>query len=335
MTRGSAAQKLRRTKFGWIIGLLLGAVTWLCMWLLLIVGQLGAPHKDNVWLKGAYSVKQKAIGAIESGPKILVVGGSATMFGADSQELKKLTGLPTINFGVNAGIGTYALPAMADPFISPGDVIVMPLEYMLLLWDGRPSYVTLSWTLEHPEFLKRWQLTPAVLGLWTLSLTRVYEGYRGIPDGYVNLGTYGPHRLGPTGDQLQSSKDQQTSGQLERLQRLKPTTPLLERLQVTKVGLNEWAYWWGRWRARGACLMIVPPPFMKHAVYDETEWQAFFKAIPHRVNAVGGHYMGKPQQAFFALSDMFDTAYHLNAEARVQYTRWLAKFILSRERSCT
>ena len=330
MIRGS----ITRESLKWLCGLMLGAVAWLAVWIALIVGELGAPHQDNIWLKGAYSVKQKAIEAMEPGRKLLAVGGSATMFGVDSQELGTLTGLPTINFGVNAGVGTYALPAMADPFISPGDVILMPLEYMLLLWDGRPGYGTLSWTLEHPEFLRRWQITPAFLGLWQLPLRRVYEGYRGVPDGYVTRGTYGPHQLGPTGDQLRSSKAEQTSGQLDRLKTRKPTNPLLERLQHTKVGLNEWAYWWDRWQARGACLLVVPPPFMKHAVYGESKWRSFFSAIPDRVNAAGGHYLGQPEQAFFPLSDMFDTAYHLTAEARIEYTRWIAKAVLRRQRDC-
>jgi hypothetical protein len=98
--------------------------------------------------------------------------------------------------------------------------------------------------------------------------------------------------------------------------------------------LDEWAYWWERWQSRGACLLIVPPPFMKHAVYDEPEWRSFFDAIPGRVNAAGGHYLGQPQQAFFPLSDMFDTAYHLTSEARIRYSRWLAQAVLKRQDDC-
>jgi hypothetical protein len=298
-----------------------------------IVGQAGKPHQNNVWVKGAYLVKQQAAKALAYRSKVLVVGGSASLFGVDSEIMETLTGLPTVNFGVNAGIGTYALPALADPLIKPGDVVLMPLEYRLLLWDGQPSYVTLSWALEHPKSIARWQPISWLHGFWTLPLRRVYEGYLGIPENYVNSGPYGPHRLNSMGDQLLSAKADQSAAQLSHIQNIAAET-YNKRLHDTTLGLTEWAHWWERWQARGACILVVPPPFMEHPDYARPEWLSFFESVPKRVAAAGGDYAGQPLETLFPASAMFDTNYHLVSEARTQYTVWLANLALWHKPEC-
>ena len=133
-----------------LAGVALGMLAWMGLWVGAIWGQLGSPHPDNAWVKGAYEVKAKAVARIQDHHKALLVGGSATMFGVDSALLSEGLGLPVANAGVNAGLGAYVVPREVDRFIAAGDIVVMPLEYRLLLWDGVPSYVTLSWALEHP-----------------------------------------------------------------------------------------------------------------------------------------------------------------------------------------
>ena len=194
-----AASGLAGRKF--IAAFLLGAMAVVLSWMALIAGQLGNAHPDNVWVKEAYALKFAAAEKLRGQRKVLAVGGSATMFGVDSQQLALGLGLPVVNLGVNAGIGSYEVPAQVDRWIEPGDVVVMPLEYRLLLWDGVPSYVTLSWALEHPEALARWQLKTAFWGLLTLPLERVMQGYLGLDLLSLPKGPYGAHKLNALGDQ--------------------------------------------------------------------------------------------------------------------------------------
>ena len=122
----------------WLGGSLWPHFCWerrLYCWVALIAGQLGNAHPDNVWVKEAYALKFAAAEKLRGQRKVLR-GGSATMFGVDSQQLGlELThGEP----GVNAGIGSYEVPAQVDRWIEPGDV-GMPLEYRLLLGTGCPA----------------------------------------------------------------------------------------------------------------------------------------------------------------------------------------------------
>lgn len=300
--------------------------------MLLIAGQLGRVHSDNVWVNEAYRLKIAAAKQLRGAEKVLLVGGSATMFGLDSEQFAAEFGKPAVNLGVNAGIGSYEVPYLIDQVLERGDLVVMPLEYRLLLWDGVPSYVTLSWALEHPEALSRWRLKTFVWGLWSLPVDRVFQGYLGF-NARSSKGPYGIHNLTALGDQINAATSLRTNAQLRALQALPP-----ERYDAlyskSSLGLEEWSHWWRRWQARGACLVVVPPPFMFVADYNTAAFSAFFDAIPGRVREQGVSYLGHPSDGFFPVEAMFDTNYHLTAESRVVYTQWLAETLQSRDLKC-
>ena len=326
-----AASGLAGWKF--IAAFLLGAMAVVLSWMALIAGQLGNAHPDNVWVKEAYALKFAAAEKLRGQRKVLAVGGSATMFGVDSQQLGLGLGLPVVNLGVNAGIGSYELPAQVDRWIEPGDVVVMPLEYRLLLWDGVPSYVTLSWALEHPEALARWQLKTAFWGLLTLPLERVMQGYLGLDLLSLPKGPYGAHKLNALGDQQHTGAQDRSVEKLRALAQLPPER-YDEWYAQSEVGLTAWQHWWARWRSRGACLVVVPPPFMTVPAYDTAAYTAFFDAIPYRVTARGVPYLGHPSDGFFPLEAMFDTNYHLTAESRATYTQWLTDALRASDLNC-
>ena len=322
----------RKGNASFIIGLVAGLMLWLGAWILLIVGQLGQAHPDNVWVKEAYQLKIAAAERKRGMEKVLVVGGSATMFGVDSEQLAADIGKPVVNLGVNAGIGTNEVPRLIDRVLERGDLVVMPLEYRLLLWDGVPSYVTLSWALEHPAALSRWRLLTFMWGLWSLPVDRVFQGYQGFTAS-SSRGPYGAHNLTALGDQTNTAASLRTDAQLRALKALPP-----ERYDVlyrkSSVGLEEWSHWWLRWQARGVCLVVVPPPFMFVNDYNTAAFSAFFDEIPGRVGDRGVSYLGHPEDGFFPVEAMFDTNYHLTAESRVEYTQWLAGTLLSRDVKC-
>ena len=316
-----------------IVALLLGAFVWLAMWLGLIAGQLGKPHADNLWVREAYDLKRAAAEAFRGERKVLLVGGSATMFGVNSPQLSEALGLPAVNLGVNAGLGTHEIPRQVDDLIEPGDLVVMPLEYRLLLWDGVPSYVTLSWALEHPQTLLHWRWKTLLAGLWSLPLDRVLGGYQGFDPDQLPLGPYGAHKLDALGDQVGTAGALRSAAQLAALMQLPP-----EQYDVlyrdSTLGLMVWEQWWQRWRARGACLVVAPPPFMFVSAYQTDRYSAFFDGVPHRVEERGVRYLGHPKEGFFPVEAMFDTNYHLTAESRAVYTSWLAGALRSADLGC-
>ena len=60
--------------------------------------------------------------------KIIVVGGSSVAFGLDSALIERYTGMPVVNFGVYAALGTKLMLDLSRDHINEGDVIVLAPE---------------------------------------------------------------------------------------------------------------------------------------------------------------------------------------------------------------
>ena len=60
--------------------------------------------------------------------KVIVIGGSSVAFGLDSQLLSSFVGMPVVNFGLYASIGTRAMLDLSLAGVSEGDVVVIAPE---------------------------------------------------------------------------------------------------------------------------------------------------------------------------------------------------------------
>lgn len=60
--------------------------------------------------------------------KIVVIGGSSVAFGIDSDLLSEYTGMPVVNFGVYAALGTKIMLDLSRSEIGEGDIVVLALE---------------------------------------------------------------------------------------------------------------------------------------------------------------------------------------------------------------
>lgn len=62
------------------------------------------------------------------GEKIVVVGGSSVAFGLDSAALERYTGMPVVNFGLYAALGTRLMLDLSLAGIGEGDIVVVAPE---------------------------------------------------------------------------------------------------------------------------------------------------------------------------------------------------------------
>lgn len=60
--------------------------------------------------------------------KIVVVGGSSVAFGLDSSLIESYTGMPVVNFGLYASLGTKLMLDLSLPHIKEGDVVILAPE---------------------------------------------------------------------------------------------------------------------------------------------------------------------------------------------------------------
>lgn len=305
-----------------IYGIVTGASSVLVCWLAFWVGQLGNPHPNNAWIEEANDYKRQLAQA-QSSPKILVVAGSAAMFGVNSQYLEDAYHRPTVNLGVNAGISLPAILHGAERTIKPGDLVLLPLEYPLYNKKEAVSSSLVHWANSHPETLLQLPFKRALEVFFKTSYTRILEGYRGIPDGFTVSGDYGAHNLDAFGDQMHTSITQREPRHWSFLNSLPAET--------YGEALHRGRYDWTRLQrfrdtvlAKGACPVFMPPPLLFKDTYLESQVEFdFYEALPNRATQAGLYWVGRPLDAMYDANLFFDTNFHLVDEARSVYTQQL------------
>lgn len=90
------------------------------------VGRGFFPH-DN-WIPDALVFKRYLINNTPS-PKVVVMAGSGSMFGVDSEVLSEDLGLPVVNLAMHATIPIEFYPILYPSGIGEGDIVILPLEY--------------------------------------------------------------------------------------------------------------------------------------------------------------------------------------------------------------
>lgn len=305
-----------------LIGLVAGALALAATLTALVLGQLGNTHLGSLWVDQVVEKKLAAARAA-TGPKILLISGSNSMFGINSRLLEATYGRPVVNLGVNAGLLLPLVLENAKPAMGQGDIALVPLEYPLYYHDGEINQVLVDYLLSRAD--RFWQQS-----LWTkmrviayASLPRLREGYKGLPPGYVLTGFYGPHRIDAHGDQIGTSRAERTPA----LHNEALATPVRWYGRETHPDAEGWRILrdFGAYaRARGTCLIFVPSAFMERPPYrqDPVE-RRFYEEIPRRVRALGFSYVGEPHDFMMPPEEFLNTDYHLVDEARQVFTRKL------------
>ncbi len=90
--------------------------------------QLHAPLKAEYWINSAYKYKDFKAKTIKK-KKIIIISGSNSLFGINSEIIENITGYPVINLAVHAGLDIDFLYYKIKNHIKEGDIIVMPLEF--------------------------------------------------------------------------------------------------------------------------------------------------------------------------------------------------------------
>ena len=94
--------------------------------MLICMATLTPPQYSNTFV-GRLDEKCERLASVE-GAKIVVVGGSSVAFGLDSAKLEEYTGMPVVNFGLYAALGTKIMLDLSRKDIGEGDVVILSPE---------------------------------------------------------------------------------------------------------------------------------------------------------------------------------------------------------------
>ena len=110
--------------------ILTAAISFIVIILPILILPLAAvviPSQYSNTFLGALPAKVERLESIDE-PKVVVIGGSSVAFGIDSEKMEEHLGMPVVNFGLYAAIGTRAMIELSRSSIAEGDIIVLAPE---------------------------------------------------------------------------------------------------------------------------------------------------------------------------------------------------------------
>lgn len=302
----------------------LRAVCWallllLAVWLGLFWQALRHPPVHQDWIARSIAKKEAGAAAL-AGPRLVLLAGSAAMFGIRTPVLAAHFQRPGINLGVNAGL---LLPYVLDrglAVVRKGDLVLAPLEYHMYTWDGELNSVLMRHVVESdPAWLRQRPWLGAKL-LFQVPAAQLIR-QRWLPSAPAEPGLYGPHHLDGWGDQTHSSLAERSAGARDWLYRHSPPHDYGKGLWRQSRAWHELQGFADKLAARGACLILLPSPLAFEPVYrTDAQERAFYRDLPAVARSYGLTYLGQPADFMYDKSLFFDTEYHLSAEGRALHT---------------
>ena len=307
-----------RVSWKFILALPCGVLLGLAIFVGLLYTQLGVPTASSEW---TYEIvhKKELLAAKIAGPKLLLVGGSATLFGLNGEEIEKQTGCPTINMGSHAGLGPRYILYLAQKDLRPGDTILLVFEYefysdradteafddYVLARD--PAYFReMSWfnkiTMATQIPFKRIQKGLSVRR--TPEHTRPHAPYAGvISDHGDEVNNWAVNRPADAPD-----RELIADGLIHGI-----PSDRTESFGVIRVFV-QWA------KARNITVLATFPNIVHRPEYDEQAGQQAISTITQFYASLGIPVVGTAREAMLPPGQFFNTYYHLTHEAALQRT---------------
>ena len=107
-----------------IVASLLACVIYYVFILILI----DAPVPAEYWVAEMITIKKELVKNYAGKNKIIIAGGSSTLFGIDAEYASRLLDMPVINFGLHAGLRLEKILQEVSTVVERGDLLILPLE---------------------------------------------------------------------------------------------------------------------------------------------------------------------------------------------------------------
>jgi hypothetical protein len=293
---------------------------------------LGVPSEGSRWTSELNQQKRRAAAQAVS-PRLLLVGGSATLFGISAKEIQAQTGCHTINLAIHAALGTAYILHCAEEVAKPGDTVLLVLEYELYTYGKLDS----AWV---PEPLVDYVVSRDPAYFHCLSIPEQWNLFMLIPTSRIMDGlktrfraerpfndssagiynVYTVRHLNEWGDQTGHTK----------AHRLARRDPIRQAKSVLGGGLPEHPQGFGaiesfcRWAQTNHVRVLATFPNMcDQPEYHGPAAQRSIKTIEDLFARLGVPMVGDYTDAILPEEQFFDTMYHLTEEAALARTQRL------------
>ena len=279
---------------------------------------------------GALNEKYDRLHSINE-PKLVVLGGSSVVFGVDSEIIEKYTGMPVVNFGLYAALGTKLMLDLSRSAIGEGDVVVLSPELdpqtMSLYFSAEQTLRALDDDFSMFRDIDSENRLSLLGGMWRFATDKLEL----LRTGRVidPPGVYNAKNIDGRGDLTYPTPENVMPEYYDSNKRITLTEDILDSEFIDY--LNDYiAYCEGR----GATVLFAYCPMNERALVrpysDEamnTEARREFHGYLSSV--IKCEVIGNIEEAVMDAAYFYDSNFHLNDAGRRTRTIWLTEDILS------
>ncbi len=285
----------------------------------------------SVMSKWAFDITQKKrlLARQTPPPRLLLVGGSAALFGLSARELERQTGWRTLNLGTHAALGTAYLLREAQQLAQPGDTVLLALEYELFnsgtLTPGGTDPLLVDYIVARaPDFLQalslqeRWNvfmLTPNRRLIQGLKNRRRHE--HADPDAAI----YSVNCINEWGDQTRHTEARRSDAPRPSWHSksvLRRSLPKHPAGFPVIAAFCEWA------RTNQVRVLATYPNLLDEPDYHTAVARQNVARIAAFYASLGVPVAGEYTNPMLPKEKFFDTIYHLTEEAARSRSKLLA-----------
>lgn len=271
------------------------------------------------WVANSF-VKKDAYAMSINKPKIVFSGGSNVLFGIETHYIEKFFNIPTVNFGLNAGLKTDYLIYRTKQILNNGDIVILPLEYENFTWSGSQSKMRINHILTHDKtfFNEQMSIKDQLLMLYSI---KPYDLLKSKLVKNDKNKEYDSKTLNKNGDETKKNFLKES---------LKKTiiTPFKITDFYESKGLieikkfNKWC------KKNNINLYLTFPNTVKLSEYNNIKYKEYFANLLNYFKTNDIKIIGKPLDFMFPLDFFYDSTYHLNEVGSKIRTEQFIKMML-------
>ena len=294
--------------------------------------QLGAPTATSDW---GFQINRKKLeaAALARSPKLILLGGSATLFGIKASILEEELGVPAVNAGSHAALGMAYILENGKRFLRPGDTVVVIPEIELWTYgeDNRRDWASGMYVdyivARDPDYFRRLPKIDQVEIALMTSVARLAKGLssRLTPEKapqFKTYFTYDPAMVDAHGDMTGHTAARRPASSASRDEG--ECRELVAGLPEDSGGLVSMGAFC-RWAVENHIRVLAGFPNMVHrAAYDGPSGPVGEAQIRRFFSELGVPVIGSLSDGMMPVEEFFDTSYHPTEEASVRRTRRFA-----------
>ncbi|MEV9617112.1 hypothetical protein [Aliarcobacter butzleri] len=261
----------------------------------------------TLWIHNSFIKKDNYAKSIQN-TKIVFTSGSNTLFGMETNIIEKELNIPTVNMAIQGGLKTEYILYRTKNILKTGDIVVLPMEYQNLTWNGNIEETYRDYVLTYDKnYFNNMPIKEQLSFLFSITPYKLVKSSidkkRTLIEPEMEK-TYNSNTLNKNGDVIYKEG---TKTGFKTIPFELPNPYNIETYGLLKI--KEFAKWCEDNKIK---LLVSFPNTVNLKEYYDKPYTNYFNFLINYFEKNNIQVIGKPTDSLYPIQYFYDTDYHLN-----------------------